>query len=218
MEPFLSHPSLTFWVIYIALLTCFYFCDKKFEMLRDISMADPKPYSFSRVQLAWWTAIVLAAFISTALIQNHVPTLLDSTLYLIGISGATTAAGKVIDSSDKRNPDISRHQDSKGDNFLLDILSDENGISIHRFQTVVFNFAFGIGFIIHVLRQLNIHDNVVKLLNPMLDITPNNLILLGLSSATYIGLKTTENSTSTQPPVNEFIKDEGKSDSTIPKG
>jgi len=176
-------------------------------MLRDVSASYPKPYSFSRVQLAWWTAIVLAAFISTSLAQKHIITLLDSTLYLLGISGATMAAAKVIDTADIRNPDIQRIQDSKSENFLLDILSDENGISIHRFQTVIFNLVFSVWFIRFVINM-----------NTIPEISNNNLILLGLSSATYVGLKATENSVNTQPSVNEVIQDEAKGDAAIPKG
>jgi hypothetical protein len=206
-EYFRNHCTATFWIIYLVLLGCIYFCDKKFNMLRDISAVYPKPYSFSRVQLAWWTAIVLAAFISTSLAQKHIITLLDSTLYLLGMSGATMAAAKVIDTSDIRNPDIQRNQDSKSENFILDILSDGNGISIHRFQTVVFNLVFSIWFIKFVVNMQAIPD-----------ISNNNLILLGLSSATYVGLKATENSTNTQPSVNEVIQDEGKGNAATPKG
>ena len=206
-EYFRNHGSATFWIVYLVLLGCMYFCDKKFNMLRDISASYPKPYSFSRVQLAWWTAIVLAAFISTSLAQKHIITLLDSTLYLLGMSCATTAAAKVIDTADIRNPTIQRIQDSKSENFILDILSDGNGISIHRFQTVVFNLVFSIWFIRFV-----IHTETIP------DISANNLILLGLSSATYVGLKATENATNTQPVANELIQDEGKGDAAIPKG
>jgi len=206
-EYFRNNCSATFWIVYVALLGCIYFCDKKYNMLRDISSFYPKPYSFSRVQLAWWTAIVLAAFISTSLAQRHIITLLESTLYLLGMSGATTAAAKVVDAADIRNPAIQRNQDSKSENFILDILSDENGISIHRFQTVVFNLVFSVWFIKYVI---SIHS--------IPDISDRNLILLGLSSATYIGLKATENSVNTQPQVNEVIQDEAKGDASTPKG
>lgn len=206
-EYFRNNCCPTFWIVYVVLLGCIYFCDKKYNMLRDASLSYPKPYSFSRVQLAWWTAIVLAAFISTSLAQRHIITLLPSTLYLLGMSSATMAAAKVIDKSDARNPDIQRHQDSKSDNFILDILSDENGISIHRFQTVIFNLVFSIWFIKFVVHMKTIPD-----------ISDNNLILLGLSSATYIGLKATENSANTQPQVTEVIQDDRKGDAATPKG
>ncbi len=187
-------------------------------MLRDASTASPKPYSFSRVQLAWWTSIVLASFISTILVQKQMLTLWDSTLYLLGISGTTMAAGKIIDTSDQRNPDITRHQDSKSDNFFLDILSDENGVSIHRFQIVVFNLVFGIWFITYVLKHLNVGIDMNHGISVIPDFSSNNLVLLGLSSATYVGLKTTENSVNEPSKPGSFITDEGKSDAAIPKG
>ncbi|HKC67737.1 MAG TPA: hypothetical protein VKG26_05870, partial [Bacteroidia bacterium] len=187
MEYFREHNCITFWIIYLVLLGCIYFCDKKYGMLRDASVMSPRPFSFSRVQIAWWTAIVIAAFISTSLAQKHIVTLLDSTLYLLGISGATLAAASVVDTSDKQNPNIQRHQDlSSSENFILDILSDGNGVSIHRFQTVLFNLIFSVWFIKNAIHLKTIPD-----------ISENNLILLGLSSATYVGLKTTENTAST---------------------
>lgn len=200
MEYFRDHNSLTFWVVYLVLLGSMYFCDKRYGMLRDSSIMDIKPFSFARVQLAWWTAIVLAGFISTSLAQKHIITLYDSTLYLLGMSSATLAAAKVIDTADTKNPDIQRHQDqANGENFILDILSDANGISIHRFQTVVFNLVFSVWFIKFVISMKAIPD-----------ISSNNLVLLGLSSATYVGLKITENATNTTPQPTAQSTDQNK--------
>src|SRR5581483_6609287 len=126
----------------------------------------------------------------------------------LGISVATTTAARVVDLSDQANPLIYRHQDMKTTNFFLDVLSDQNGVSIHRFQSVLFNAVFGIWFIAAVLG--NLHDpnfcltlfakgdpNLAQCLLHATDfimpiVTDNNLILLGLSSATYAALKITE--------------------------
>jgi hypothetical protein len=137
------------------------------------------------------------------------PTLNSSTVILLGISAATTAAARVIDISDEEKSNW-RHQDGFGKNFFLDILSDNNGVSVHRFQTVVFNAVFGVWFIHAVLNNL-LHDcsaytGDTKLLEQckldilnyiMPPISDNNLILLGLSSATYAALKMTENNSNT---------------------
>lgn len=161
-------------------------------MLKDISTAKVKPYSWSKVQLAWWTIIILASFIAIIIQTHSAPDLNSSTLILLGISAATTATSTAIDVSEINDPSIvSRSQDNESSNLVLDILSDKSGISISRFQTVVFNFVFSIWFIVYVLNHLGntSADDIMPV------ISDNNLILLGLGSATYAALKTTENKT-----------------------
>ena len=186
-------PVIYFWIVFPVLVFIVIFFDIKYDMLRDAStIAKPKPYSFARVQLAWWTQIVLASFISIIFSGYGIPTFNESTLILLGIGTATTAAAKVIDLSDQSKSGIKRSQDEDGKNFFLDILSDENGVSIHRFQTVVFNLTIGIWFIAEVLNNLSMvnKDNIDTVMPVISD---NNLILLGLSSGTYAALKSTEN-------------------------
>jgi hypothetical protein len=203
-----------FWIVFAILAFLILFFDRKYGMLRDISTLTPRPYSWSRVQLAWWTVIILSSFVAIFILNDTTPTLHQSTLILLSISVGTTAAARVIDVSDVNNPTVARHQDladgSKRSNFLLDILSDKDGPSIHRFQAIVFNLVFGIWFIDTVLANLqkvpqSICDglsgkdlelckaNAVDYIMPV--ISDNNLILLGLSTATYAALKITENST-----------------------
>ena len=98
-------------------------------------------------------------------------------------------------------------------------VSDENGISIHRFQAVVFNIVIGFWFVqqflcnLHGFHQCNpcadcgfphcldcVLDVTKKGINSLIpDISPNNLVLIGLSAGTYAALKTTENKTT--PPA-----------------
>ena len=159
-------------------------------MLRDVSSASIHPYSFSRVQLSWWTLIVLSSFISILITKQNIPTFNPSTLILLGISSGTTAIATLIDLSDRSNTSLQLSQNEKGQNFFLDILSDKNGINIHRFQAVVFNIVFGIWFIKEVLAKLP-NSKEINYIIPL--ISNNNLILLGLSSGTYAALKSTEN-------------------------
>ncbi len=186
-----------FFAVLTTMLVIIIICDKKYFMLRDDSLASQKPYSFSRVQLAWWTVIVLSAFITIILAGKGIPIFDQSTLILLGISAATTAAAKVVDVADETNPAIARHQDANGENFFLDILSDEKGVSIHRFQTVVFNLVFGVWFIHYVLNNFGSDDP--SAIMPVID--NNNLILLGLSSGVYAGLKITENKSGQNTPA-----------------
>lgn len=191
------NPILSFWAIFATIALLVIYCDLKYNMLKDASLSVKQPYSWARVQLAWWIVIVLSAFITIILKYSIAPTLNESTIVLIGISSATIAAAKVIDVSDENNKEVIRHQDNNSNGFFLDIISDEKGASIHRFQTVVFNITFGVYFIVYVLNHLKAGNGQVA--NPQDFVMPvfdnNNLVLLGLSSGTYAALKLTENKT-----------------------
>jgi hypothetical protein len=109
-------------------------------------------------------------------------------------------SARMIDISDEKNPNILfRSQDLGSDNFFLDILSDENGVSIHRFQSVIFNLVFGIWFILKVIHNI---DSIADPSAVMPVLTDNNLILIGLSSGTYAALKATENKDTQIPKQN----------------
>ena len=192
------NPQFCFILVFVLLAIIMIVLDRKYGILRDISTANKKPYSYSRVQLAWWTVIVLASFIAILIIKCEVPTFDSSQLILLGITAATTASAKLIDLSDENNPAVlSRGQDSDSVNFILDILSDENGPNLQRFQAVVFNLVFGIWFIIKVIHNIDIVQNPSMIMPVLAD---NNLILIGLSSGTYAALKATENKSVPSPP------------------
>ena len=212
-----------FWLPFILLAALIFFFDRRFGTLRDISSSNPQPYSWARVQLAWWTVIVLSAVIAVVWKDTqtappgNLPTLHYSTLVLLGISAATITVARSIDVSDVNNQGVVRHQNLPSESFLTDILSDQDGISIHRLQAVVFNALFGIWFIGSVLYNLGAgHDpcamyaagtqdaincRQIPLNYIMPVISDNNLILLGLSSATYAAMKTTENKVPANVPA-----------------
>ncbi len=219
-------------VLMIAWIVIYLFAvillDKKYLLLRDSSTAENKPYSLSRVQLAWWMGFVLCAFIAVVFnkynTDMNIPTFSDGILVVLGISSITTAAATLTDVSDQSNSLLTRHQNDEGGgkHFFIDILSDQNGVSVHRLQTVLFNLIFAVWFFLKVWKNLDFfHDAYKGYLadaNPVLDaakavqaralhlkalndsfaaIIPNfnqnALVLLGLSSGTYIAIKTTEN-------------------------
>jgi hypothetical protein len=69
--------------------------------------------------------------------------------------------------------------------FFSDILNDGNNISLQRFQIFVWSIVLGIIFVVSVVTNLT-----------MPDFSETLLFLLGISSGTYLGLKTQE------PPKN----------------
>jgi hypothetical protein len=219
-------------LIYAIVFACLFlfaiWLQKKFCIICDASAAKPKPFSYSRLQLLWWTFIVFATFITILIATGKIATLSSSTLLLLSIGALTTASARMVDLSDEANqakniatqpvvPPADPNQindpntpiapappvavsplskDMKSEGFWLDILSDKNGISIHRLQAVVFNFLFGAWFIYQSIIQLKGIGPMTPIdtLNSIMPvITENNLILLGLSAGTYVALKSTEN-------------------------
>ena len=163
----------------------------KSEILKDQSNNKVKPYSFARTQLMWWTLIIISCFTifygKTGIIYH----MITSTLILLGISLGTTTAGRIIDNNEINN-NILRHQNEnhrKG--FLNNILSDNNGISIHRFQAFAFNLIFGLMFLVEFVDT-----------QTFIDFEEFELGLMGISSAAYVGLKLNENSVSNKKVFN----------------
>ncbi|WP_460570010.1 hypothetical protein [Flaviaesturariibacter terrae] len=192
-------PQILFWIPFLVLFGAVVFCDRRWCMLRDLSQPSPQPYSWSRVQLAWWTVIILSSFIAitwvgylpagSAVRVFQAPTLNGAAVILLGISAVTTVTARTLDANHAAAVPHLPGEKGNGENFFLDILSDNIGVSISRFQTVVFNFVFGVWYVREVLSHLAGFSNP-DLVMP--DISQNNLILLGMSSATYAVMKVTE--------------------------
>jgi hypothetical protein len=73
--------------------------------------------------------------------------------------------------------------------FLEDVLSDANGISLHRFQSFAWTVVLGLIFIFYVAQKET----------GMPELTALELSLLGISATTYLGLKIPEKDTSQTP-------------------
>lgn len=211
------NPKIIFWLVFAALTTMVIFLNVKYGMLLDESTRETKkPYSYARAQLTWWTVIVLSGFATIILKRQEIPTLTNGILILLGISSATTMAARLSDNSDQDQTETKGLiQNMPGQNFLLDILSDSNGVSIHRLQAVLFNIVIGFWFIHETLT--NMVDPALNMSNILPDIEPNNLILMGLSAGTYAALKTTENKgTSGKNPDNKTGKTDEINGNEIP--
>jgi hypothetical protein len=189
----MQNSSLILWVATVLLLLLIILLDKKYYLLRDVSIAKQKPYSYSRVQLSWWTVIIIASFISIFITKGNLPILDSSLIILLGISSGTTGVASIIDVSDRSTENAVLIQNSESENFFLDILSDANGISIHRLQAFLFNLIIGIWLLVLVANGLCSCTNktCINTILPIVD--SNKLLLLGVSTATYVGLKTNEN-------------------------
>ncbi len=157
------------------------------------NIKNPKPaFSLSRTQLTFWTVIISSTFIYVVIYLSSgasivIPNLPPVNLVLLGIAAGTSVVAKVIDNSQKDSAagTISQ-QDLPSKGFLTDIISDDNGISIHRLQNVIWTAIVGVIYIYYVMTSSKIPDGTI--------INNDLLGLMGISAGTYLGLKTTENS------------------------
>ena len=136
-------------------------------------------YSLGRTQLFFWTLLLMIAYLQICFVTDSLPDIPLSVLAIIGISVTTTAASKLIENKTKEGTVIDKNAKSEG--WLLDIMSDGSSINIQRFQNVAFNAFFGVIFI-----QKAISTHLLP------DFDSNVLLLLGVSSGAYAGLKMTE--------------------------
>ncbi len=187
--------SYQFWIAILLNAAFLYIAFRlaiKTNLIKDDSIGADKPFSFAKSQLFWWTGIIFSVFIWCAVFSMGVPQLTTLTLALLGISAGTTAAASMIDNTDKNTPGIIRHQDAnRCQSFLKDILSDAQGnYSIHRFQSLIFNFSVGVVFLYLYFSS----KDMTKFPQFTDEQTKYILGILGISNAGYAALKIGENS------------------------
>lgn len=174
---------------------------------RNETEAPRRPFSLAQSQMAWWFALVLAAYLFLFLTTGDIPSLTGQALTLMGI-GTGTALGATLVEQNKTNNKLERFSsllrqissnpvpdnvanlraqardlalDLSSKNFLADILTDVDGISLHRFQSFVWTIVLGAIFVIEV---------VIKRQLPEFDVY--TLGILGISAGTYLGFKIPE--------------------------
>jgi len=186
----MPHKTLfTIALFILALLITFYFLFARTSIIR---VGDNKSqFSLAQTQLGYWTILIAVSVIYIWAVSGFLPNLTDQTLVLMGISVVTIAGGKAVSYSQQSTVS---DQPSKG--LILDIISDHKSPNIHRLQMVVWTLLIGTYFLFKVVSTLKF---------PELD--SNYLILTGISSGTYVLLKTSENAptnptvTPAAPPV-----------------
>ncbi|MFZ6012533.1 MAG: hypothetical protein ACOYXT_19475 [Bacteroidota bacterium] len=173
----------------IALMAVLVF---KTEIIRDTSTQPQgqKPFSLAKTQMALWTLIIFCCFVylwgQENMIISEKLKLERTALILLGIGAGAAVIGKTIDESDKKNlangAIQSMNQNFPSEGFFRDILSDKDGISLLRFQNVIFSVVLMIGFVAYVAKfnKMPVFDDTL-------------LILSGVSSAGYLGVKINEN-------------------------
>ncbi|XZF16420.1 hypothetical protein ACTHGU_09785 [Chitinophagaceae bacterium MMS25-I14] len=178
-------------------------CDQFNHKLRQIQSKTARkiqarnPYSISKVQLAVWTLVIGGSYLHLVLckINCEIMPINKTALVLMGISAGTAAAATIVDKRQIQdgNP---RHQNRPSKGFFTDILSDDNGISIHRLQKAVWTL---IATVIYLHKVYIMRDTQPCELPELGDTL---LALTGISNATYLVLKSKEN----DPPVNAPVQ------------
>ncbi len=174
-------------VLLIAALLAYAIWKNGMIFLRDSStLGNLAPFSLARTQFGFWTLIILAAFFYVWVMKGSTIDITGDILALLGISAGTTLGGMIMDQNDIRDPHIAkRHQDQNDSgSFFLNIISDSSGVSIHRLQNVVFTIAIASFFLYSVYLEKQIPDLDNEL-----------MVLMGISSGTYLAVKAGENKT-----------------------
>jgi hypothetical protein len=150
------------------------------------------PFSLSKVQFGVWTVIISSSYIYLALCKGDCAEgpINKTALVLMGIFAGTATASAIIDKREISDNRV-RHQNSPSEGFFIDMLSDDNGISLHRFQNLVWTI---IAMTIYINKVYNTTTGCV-----LPELSDTLLALTGISSATYLVLRAKEN----DPPVQE---------------
>lgn len=170
-----------------------------------------RSFSLSQTQMTWWFWIVLSSFLYIAWTKWDIfGGMNEQALTLTGIGVGTAIGAAIIDQSkkDKAGPlkdlteALAMIKDPatpaadrpgwiakfnaaaarlKSEGLLADILSDVDGISLHRFQSFAWTVVLGGVFLVSVFSS-----------GQMPTFNAYELTLLGISAGTYLGLKIPE--------------------------
>jgi hypothetical protein len=144
------------------------------------------PFSLTKVQFGLWTVIISSFYIYLTLCKVFCAAaqINQTALALMGIFAGTAVASSFMDKNEM-NDNRPRHQNSPSQGFFIDILSDDNGISLHRFQNLAWTI---IAIIVYLYKT-----SVITAGCELPELSNTLLALTGLSSATYLALKVKEN-------------------------
>jgi hypothetical protein len=139
-------------------------------------------FSLGRTQMAWWFVIILWAYLYIGFITgNFGSSINDTCLVLMGISAGTALGAQVIDSAfaaEAARTSRTAYASATSRGIVQDLISTNDGISLHRFQNLVWTIVFGVVFICGVIEAVAM---------PVFSATL--LTLMGISNGTYLGFK-----------------------------
>jgi hypothetical protein len=156
----------------------------KKPLLRDpaAGVADftKRTFSLGKSQLAFWSILIVGGYLYLFFATGQFFTILNNTAFiLLGVSAGTSALAAAADGPTPGAAAAAVPPASQG--FLADILSDGNGINVHRLQMLIWTLVFGLVFAYETVRT-----------GAFPDFSDKYFGLMGLSSGTYVWMKRTE--------------------------
>jgi hypothetical protein len=203
----ISDPFIVAWVLIASIIGLFFVLARFSNILRDevndceefdanakliqqaqrSKLVDKRnPFSLTKVQFGVWTVIISSSYIYLSLCKGDCAEgpINKTALVLMGIFAGTAVASTIQDKKeiDENRP---RHQNSPSRGFFIDMLSDDTGISLHRFQNFVWTM---IAMTVYLYKVTRITSGCV-----LPELSDTLLALTGISSATYLVLRSKEN-------------------------
>jgi hypothetical protein len=176
-----------FVVLLVVAMFFFVWLVRASNILRDDGPEIPgarKPYSLARTQMAIWFFLIVSSFVLIWLVLDRGDSVNTTVLALMGISSGTALGAAMVDAGKSAaaaagTAPASVPTPSKG--FFLDILQGSGGVSLHRFQMLIWTVVLGVIFVASVWNNLAMPEFSATLLG-----------LLGISAGTYLGFKIPE--------------------------
>ncbi len=158
----------------------------KFQLLNKSNT-----FSLAKTQFAGWTVIIASSYIYMSLCKGDCAdaAISKTALVLMGIGTGILTASAIIDKREMQDNRL-RHQNRPSQGFFVDILSDDNGISIHRFQNFVWTT---IAMIVYVNKVAHVQNGCV-----LPELSDTLLALTGISGVTFLTMRATENKPSAE--------------------
>jgi len=149
------------------------------------------PYSLAKTQFAGWTVIIASSYIYMSLCKGDCAdaAISKTALVLMGIGTGILTAAAIMDKREMQE-NRPRHQNRPSRGFFVDILSDDNGISIHRFQNFVWT---AIAMIVYVNKVAHVENGCI-----LPELSDTLLALTGISGITFLTMRATENKPSAE--------------------
>lgn len=130
--------------------------------------------------MAFWFFLVVACYVLIWLILDDRDSITPTVLGLVGISAATALGAAAVDAQ-KPPPAGPAPVGPASVSFLTDLLGGPQGVSLPRFQMLIWTVVLGVIFVVSVYNKLAMPEFSATLLG-----------LMGISSGTYVGFKIPE--------------------------
>lgn len=202
---------LAFGIGFLIFIGVYFFLVRDNTILRDKKGGF---YSLGKSQMAFWGLLVLLTFVGICILTRTMEPISKQVLVLLGISGTTGLGAIMVGASNEKAlgdekakiladqaaaggaapPDAQQLRLNEIDSklkapvtkpgmrdFFTNIIDDGNGPSFHRLQIVLWTVVLGGIFVFGVMHMIS-----------MPEFPDTVLILMGISSGTYLGFKSQE--------------------------